>query len=126
MGDSWSCEFLKQFLCAHTPEQILPVFFLHSQKERCDCLPSRKFFEMIREINDDFIHLEVLENKWVKISTNSGSYNIAGTDSEEYPSLPEFKNDNFCSISCDILTEAIEKTHFSIAQENENQFNLNE
>ena len=87
-------------------------------------LPSRKFFEMIREINDDFIHLEVLENKWVKISTNSGSYNIAGTDSEEYPSLPEFKNDNFCSISCDILTEAIEKTHFSIAQENENQFNL--
>lgn len=87
-------------------------------------LPSRKFFEMIREINDDHVHLEVLENKWVKISTSSGNYNIAGTDSEEYPSLPEFKQDILSSVSCDILAEAIDKTQFSIAQENDNQFNL--
>ncbi|MCX6210794.1 MAG: DNA polymerase III subunit beta, partial [Bacteroidetes bacterium] len=87
-------------------------------------LPARKFFEMIREINDEHIHLEVLENKWVKISTNSGNYNISGTDSEEYPSLPEFKNDILSSISCHILSEAIDKTQFSIAQENDNQFNL--
>lgn len=87
-------------------------------------LPARKFFEMIREINDDHIHLEVLENKWVKISTNSGNYNISGTDSEEYPSLPEFKNDILSSISCHIIAEAIDKTQFSIAQENDNQFNL--
>jgi DNA polymerase-3 subunit beta len=87
-------------------------------------LPSRKFFEMIREINDEHVHLEVYENKWAKISTSSGSYNIAGTDSEEYPSLPEFKNDILSSISCDILAEAIDKTIFSIAQENDNQFNL--
>lgn len=87
-------------------------------------LPSRKFFEMIREINDDHIHLEVLENKWIKISTLSGNYNLSGTDSEEYPSLPEFKNEILSSISCDILSEAIDKTIFSIAQENDNQFNL--
>lgn len=87
-------------------------------------LPSRKFFEMIREINDDHVHLEVYENKWVKISTKSGNYNIAGIDSEEYPSLPEFKKDILSSVSCDIIAEAIDKTQFSIAQENENQFNL--
>lgn len=87
-------------------------------------LPSRKFFEMIREINDDYIHLEVYENKWAKISTSSGNYNIAGADSEEYPSLPEFKNDILSSVSCDIVAEAIDKTQFSIAQENDNQFNL--
>lgn len=87
-------------------------------------LPSRKFFEMIREINDDHVHLEVYENKWVKISTKSGNYNIAGTDSEEYPSLPEFNKDLLSSVSCDIISEAIDKTQFSIAQENENQFNL--
>lgn len=87
-------------------------------------LPSRKFFEMIREINDDHIHLEVFENKWVKISTASGNYNISGTDSEEYPSLPEFNKDSLSTISCDILAEAIDKTNFSIAQENDNQFNL--
>lgn len=87
-------------------------------------LPSRKLFEMIREINDEHIHLEVLENKWVKISTSSGNYNISGTDSEEYPSLPEFKKEILSSISSDILSEAIDKTQFSIAQDNDNQFNL--
>jgi len=87
-------------------------------------LPSRKLFEMIREINDDHIHLEVFENKWAKISTLSGNYNISGTDSEEYPSLPEFNKDILSSVSCDIVTEAIDKTNFSIAQDNDNQFNL--
>ena len=87
-------------------------------------LPSRKLFEMIREINDDHIHLEVFENKWAKISTASGNYNISGTDSEEYPSLPEYNKELLTTISSDILAEAIDKTNFSIAQENDNQFNL--
>lgn len=87
-------------------------------------IPSRKFFEMIREINDETVHIEVFENKWVKISTNSGYYNISGTDSEEYPSIPEFNKDILSSIASDVLSEAIDKTLFSIAQENDNQFNL--
>lgn len=87
-------------------------------------LPSKKFFEMLREINDQHITIEVSENKWVKVTTSLGNYNIAGTDSEEYPSLPEYKKEILSTVSSDILAEAIDKTQFSIAQENDNQFNL--
>jgi len=87
-------------------------------------LPSKKLFEMLREINDVHITFEVSDNKWAKITTSLGNYNIAGTDSEEYPSLPEYKKENLSTVSSDILAEAIDKTQFAIAQENDNQFNL--
>lgn len=87
-------------------------------------LPSKKFFEMLREINDQHITLEVSENKWAKVTTSFGNYNIAGTDSEEYPSLPEYNKELLSTVSSDILSEAIDKTLFAIAQDNDNQFNL--
>lgn len=87
-------------------------------------IPSRKFFEMVREINDEFLHIEVLENKWITISTNYGNYKLSGIDSDEYPSIPNFDSNLISSISSHIISEAIDKTLFSIAQENDNQFNL--
>lgn len=87
-------------------------------------IPSRKFFEMVREITDEFIHIEVLENKWITISTNYGNYKLSGIDSDEYPSIPNFDSSLIASISSHIISEAIDKTLFSIAQENDNQFNL--
>ncbi len=88
-------------------------------------LPSKKLFEIIRETADTHLKLEVLENKWSVISTKSGNYRIAGSDSEEYPSFPEFEKDNLSTISCDALIENIDKTIYSVSQEGENQFNLN-
>ncbi|MDA8161157.1 MAG: DNA polymerase III subunit beta [Desulfobacteraceae bacterium] len=87
-------------------------------------LPAKKFYEMIKEITDDVINIKIAENKWANISTSSGIYKICGTDSEEYPSIPEPTNNIFSSIPCDIFSEAIDKILFSIAQENDNQFNL--
>ena len=87
-------------------------------------VPSKKFFEMLREINDEIINISVSENKWIKITTSYGCYNIAGTDSEEYPSLPDFTDKKFSTVSSDILKEAIEKIILSIASENDNQYNL--
>lgn len=87
-------------------------------------LPSRKLFEIIRETAEEHLRLEVLDNNWTKISTTSGSYKLAGTDSEEFPSFPEYDQTNLATIACDILRENIEKTVFSVAQEGENQFTL--
>ena len=88
-------------------------------------LPSRKLFEITRETVDDHIRIEVSENNWVKISTKSGSYNLAGTDAEEFPSFPEFDQEILATIPCDVIKETIDKTIFSVAQEGESQFNLN-
>lgn len=87
-------------------------------------IPARKLNEVVREIAEDNLHVEVSENKWIKINTKSGQYNLAGSDSEEYPSFPEFDDDSLSIVSAELLKENIEKTVFSIANENDNLFNL--
>jgi len=87
-------------------------------------IPSKKIFEVTREIADEHLRVEVSENKWIKIATQSGQYNLAGSDSEEYPSFPEFDRDVMATLSADMLKETIEKTIFSVAHEGDSHFNL--
>jgi DNA polymerase-3 subunit beta len=87
-------------------------------------LPARKIFEIVRETDIDHIHVEVNENNWVTIKTDNGNYKIAGTDSEEYPSFPDFEKSMMAAVSADSIADLIEKTIFSVAQEGESQFNL--
>ncbi|HYX09127.1 MAG TPA: DNA polymerase III subunit beta [Bacteroidales bacterium] len=87
-------------------------------------LPSKKLFEIIRETTDQNIKIELSENNWVKIITNSGNYKLAGTDSEEYPNFPEFNEEILVTVPSDALKEIIEKTVFAISTESETQFNL--
>lgn len=87
-------------------------------------LPSKKLFEIIRESNGDQIHLEAQENNWVKIKALSSDYNLAGMPSDEFPTFPEYNEENLITIESEILKELIDKTIFSVAQEGESQFNL--
>ena len=87
-------------------------------------LPARKIFEIVRETDTDHIKIEVNDKKWAKIVNEKGKYNIAGTDSEEYPSFPEFDSTIMSTVSADIIADIIEKTIFSVAQDGESQFNL--
>ncbi len=87
-------------------------------------LPSKKLFEILRESAEDNIKLELSDNNWVKIITKSGDYKLAGMDSDEYPTFPEFKEDILATISSEALKDVIEKTYFAISTEKETQFNL--
>lgn len=87
-------------------------------------LPAKKLFEIIRESNADSIHLETQENNWVKITAQSSNYNLAGMPSDEFPSFPEYNEENLLPVSSSLLKELIDKTIISVAQEGESQFNL--
>lgn len=87
-------------------------------------LPSKKIFEIIRETKIDFLKIEISDNNWAKIITEDGVYRLAGTDSEEYPSFPEFEEEMLSTVSSDIMCEIIEKTIISVASDGESQFNL--
>jgi len=87
-------------------------------------LPCRKLFEIVRESMADQIHLELLDNNWVKITADLTDYNLAGMPAEEFPAFPEYNKENLVSLDCDIIKELIDKTIYSVAQEGESQFNL--
>ena len=87
-------------------------------------LPARKLFEIVRESNSDQIHMEILENCWAKITDDSSNYRLAGMDSEEFPSFPEYQEDMLVPVPGEILHDLISKTIFSVAQDSESQFTL--
>jgi len=87
-------------------------------------LPARKLFEILRETKDSSISIEVTENNWAEITTQSGHYRLAGSDSEEFPSFPKFDEEAMAALPAEALKDCIEKTAYSIAQDGESQFNL--
>lgn len=87
-------------------------------------LPCKKLFEIVREAGSDHIHLEEKEKSWVKVSVETGDYNIAGMESDEFPHFPEYDPRNLIQVEAGKLQELIDKTIFSMANEGESQFTL--
>lgn len=87
-------------------------------------LPCKKLFEIVREAECDHIHLEEKDKSWVKVSVETGDYNIAGMEHDEFPNFPEYNADNLINVPSKKIKELIEKTIFSMASDGESQFSL--
>jgi DNA polymerase-3 subunit beta len=87
-------------------------------------LPCKKLFEIVREASCSHIHIEEKQNSWVQVSVETGDYNIAGMESEEFPNFPEYNSDNLITVEAENILELIDKTVFSMANESESQFTL--
>lgn len=87
-------------------------------------LPSKKFFEIVRESGSESLLIEETENSWVVIKAGQSTYNLAGMPSDEFPEFPQYEEDNFLSFESFIFLELIEKVIYSIANEQENIYSL--
>ncbi len=87
-------------------------------------LPARKLFELVKESEESQIHLEEQENSWVKISGQSSDCRLAGIDADEFPTFPPYREDNLVAVSSALMSELVDKTIYSVAQEGESNFNL--
>jgi len=87
-------------------------------------LPAKKLFEIVRESGAEVIHIECMENNWVKITADSSSYNLAGMEADEFPSFPEYNEASLVVVDGGLINELIDKTIFAVAPEGESQYNL--
>jgi len=85
---------------------------------------AKKLFEIIRELPDKEILFKSKENCWIEITCGKSTFNLVGLSSDEYPKFPDIKSDNLLNISSTILNEMIDKTIFSISND-ETKYNLN-
>ena len=85
---------------------------------------AKKLFEIIRELPNKEITFKSKENCWIEINCGKSVFNLVGLSSDEYPKFPEIKSDNLLNISSITLNEMIDKTIFSISND-ETKYNLN-
>ncbi|MCF8034982.1 MAG: DNA polymerase III subunit beta [Desulfarculaceae bacterium] len=86
-------------------------------------VPARKLYEIVKEMPAEEIYLKDKDNNYLHLSAGRASYNLVGLSAEDFPNLPQVEDMPELAIAGDVLAEMVEKTIFSISQE-DTRFNL--
>jgi DNA polymerase-3 subunit beta len=87
-------------------------------------VPVKKLFGIVRELNGVEIDLEVDEKNTCSIRAASSYYRINGLSADEFPPLPQFKEDKKVSLAQETLSGMLKKTAFAISTD-ESRYVLN-
>ncbi|NWF75368.1 MAG: DNA polymerase III subunit beta [Nitrospirae bacterium] len=97
------------------------------EKEGKLCIPARKLFEIVREVEGD-LYFESLEETtaegWLKIRSGASNFKIATLPSSDFPAWPNLGDVEELLIDAEVLLEMIEKTLYS-AGESDTRYTLN-
>ncbi|NWF94322.1 MAG: DNA polymerase III subunit beta [Syntrophaceae bacterium] len=85
---------------------------------------AKKIYEIVRELQEETIHVQKRENQWITLRCGRSIFNVAGLDPDEFPSLPTYQEERFSKVSILLLREMIEKTVFAASNE-ESRYHLN-
>ncbi len=77
----------------------------------------KKFINILRELPDEEISINIDESMVINLKSKNikGNYTLFGTDSKDYPELPEIKMDNIVEIEQAVLKEMIKKVIYAAA-----------
>lgn len=81
-------------------------------------VPSKLFGSYIGLVHDDTVSIELSRNDALEIKTASGKTKIKGIPAEDFPVIPNIKEELSLTLSGDIVRRSIEKTLFSSAEGN--------
>lgn len=100
---------------------------LNVEREGRICIPARKLFEIVREIEGDLI-FEIIEEStsggWLKVKSGASDFKLVCLSSSDFPAWPSMGNVEELNIDASSLLEMIEKTIYS-AGESDTRYTLN-
>lgn len=85
---------------------------------------AKKLHEIIKELPEQDIIFTAKDNCWIEIRCGKSLFNIVGLSADEFPYFPYPEQESFLSLNSQLLKEMIEKTSFSISND-ESKYNLN-
>jgi len=92
-------------------------------KEGKLCIPARKLFEIVREMESDIV-IESEDSQWIRVKSGASSFRLACLPPEDYPAWPDLGTSEQIEIEAARLSEMIEKTVYS-AGESDTRYTLN-
>lgn len=94
---------------------------IHSGKA---CVNGKSLFDVIKNIDDDTVHLKLLENNWMDLRGGRSSFKLAGINPVDFPDVDRPVDVSWLSFSRSIIKDFIDKTAFSVSGD-ETRMNLN-
>lgn len=96
---------------------------LNVEKEGRICIPARKMFEIVREVDGD-LSLESIDDQWLRIKTGASTFRLACLSSKEFPAWPGMEDMEEISLEAKTMAGLIEKTVFA-AGDSDTRYTLN-
>jgi DNA polymerase-3 subunit beta len=96
------------------------------EKEGKICIPARKLFEIVREMEGD-LSLETVDEQWLKVKSGASDFRLACLPAGDFPAWPSAlggQDVEEITIDAPMLLEMIEKTIYS-AGESDTRYTLN-
>jgi DNA polymerase-3 subunit beta len=96
------------------------------EKEGKICIPARKLFEIVREMEGD-LSLETVDEQWLKVKSGASDFRLACLPAADFPAWPSALGGadvEEITIDSPLLLEMIEKTIYS-AGESDTRYTLN-
>jgi DNA polymerase-3 subunit beta len=87
------------------------------------CIPARKLFEIVKEMEGD-LSLETIDEQWLRVKSGKSTFKIACLSPNEFPAWPVLGDAEEITINATVLLEMIEKTIYS-AGESDTRYTLN-
>lgn len=85
------------------------------QEEGGVVLPGKLFSEIVRKLPDGSMDLSVDDRNVASIRCGGSRMNLAGMDTDEFPSLPEVENASDIEIAQNAFRDMVQRTSFAIA-----------
>jgi len=85
---------------------------------------AKKLFEIVRELPDEPVRLEAGADAYLGVRCARSEFSLAGSASEEYPTLPAASPERMVTLQAAVLSQMIERTMYA-ASADETRYNLN-
>ncbi|MBF5050863.1 DNA polymerase III subunit beta [Candidatus Clavichlamydia salmonicola] len=80
-------------------------------------IPSRRFFQLVRELTDPNIEISSYEGSMVEIVSGSSKFRLHSLKKEEFPDLPDLREAVKVTLSTEQLKETLSRTAFAVSKE---------
>jgi DNA polymerase-3 subunit beta len=87
------------------------------------CIPGKKFFEIVREM-EDIISIETVDSRWLKVAAGKSNIRLACLPGEDFPIWPDLLGEIEISLTVSLLYQIIERSLYA-ARDAETRFFLN-
>ena len=92
------------------------------------CIPARKLFEIVREMDGDLLLESVDESPpgggWLKVKAGTSEFRLACLSANDFPAWPAMEDVEEITVDATVLLEMIERTIYS-AGESDTRYTLN-
>ncbi|MFZ6017496.1 MAG: DNA polymerase III subunit beta [Nitrospirota bacterium] len=93
------------------------------EKEGRLCIPARKLFEIVREVDGD-LSFESIDEQWLRVKAGNSEFRLACLSANEFPAWPGMEEVENIVVEVKTLMDMIEKTIYS-AGESDTRYTLN-